>query len=135
MGATDAEREIINLLKRIAVGVEMVAGMRTTAPPAVQRIDLDGPHGNPTVKAKDPRDWTGEPMHGRTFSECPAAYLDLLADRLEYFASKEDDPKKKRYNKLDAARARGWAERVRNGEVAAPAKTGDAWAQSRPPQW
>lgn len=88
--------------------------------------DLDDPrgYGNPEVKAKSPRDWTGESMQGKHFSECPAPYLDLVADRLEYFASQndasvvEDDRKKARYNRLDASRARGWAARIRAGYVA-----------------
>jgi hypothetical protein len=48
-------------------------------------------------------------------SECPPAYLDLVASRLDYFAAKEEDAKKARYNRLDASRARGWAARLRNG--------------------
>ena len=86
--------------------------------------DLDGPYGNPEVKAKSPRDWTGESMTGRRFSQCPPEYLDLVASRLDYFAEQnaasdhEDERKKARFNRLDAARARGWAARLRNGYVA-----------------
>ncbi len=81
-------------------------------------VDLDNAHGNPIVKAKDPRDWTGDNMNGRHFSECPPEYLDMLAERYDYFASREEDAKKKRYNELDAARARGWAARLRSGWTA-----------------
>jgi hypothetical protein len=94
--------------------------------------DLDGQYGDPEVKMKDPRDWTGEPQQGKRFSECPAEYLDLFADRLDYFAGKnaesddEADRKKARYQKLDAARARGWALRIRAGYKPAPG--GPAWA-------
>jgi hypothetical protein len=83
--------------------------------------DLDSDYGDPEVRAKSPRDWTGDSMQGKHFSECPAEYLELVANRLDYFASQnesEGDPesiKKARYNRLDASRARGWAERVRNG--------------------
>lgn len=79
--------------------------------------DLDSKYGDPEVRAKDPRDWTGVPMKGLKFSECPAEYLDLLADRFDYFAGKEPDPKKANYNRKDAARARGWAARKRAGWV------------------
>ncbi len=80
------------------------------------QVDLDGPHGDPVIKAKDPRDWSGEPMRGRRFSECPAAYLDMLADRYDYFAAKPDSEEKDRkYARLDGARARGWAARLRAG--------------------
>ena len=94
--------------------------------------DLDGKYGDPVVKS-DPRDWTGESMKGRRMSECPAAYLDLLAERADYFARKNTEsgelasngqPKAK-YDRLDAARARGWAARVRAGKVPTPAGADD----------
>ena len=92
----------------------------------------DGPHGDPIIKAKSPRDWTGDDMTGRHFSECPPDYLDLLADRFDYFASKETDDKKQKYNLLDARRARAWAARIRGGWTAPvssePQTTGE-------PQW
>lgn len=77
--------------------------------------DLDSKYGDPEVKAKDPREWTGDTQKGKRFSQCPAPYLDLVADRLDYFAGKETDATKARYNRLDASRARGWAARLRNG--------------------
>ncbi len=83
--------------------------------------DLDSQYGNPEIKAKDPRDWTGPSMIGKRFSECPATYLDLLAERYDYVAGNEADEKKRNYVRLDAARARGWAARVRVGyKPAAP---------------
>ena len=87
--------------------------------------DLDGDYGNPVVKAKDPRDWTGETMNGKRFSECPAEYLELVADRLDYFAGQAEVTGELAsngkpvagYKRLDAARARGWAKRIREGKV------------------
>lgn len=99
-------------------------GPRHEIPTIAPDRDLDGQYGNPEVKAKDPRDWTGPTMKGKRFSECPVAYLELVADRLEYFAQQNDgdaDPeahKKARYNRLDASRARGWAARLRAGWTA-----------------
>lgn len=111
MGATDETlrllRSIDNSLKSL---VAMQGGARQT-----ERVDLDGQHGDPIVKAKDPRDWTGDSMKGRRFSECPPEYLDMIAERFDYFAGKEEDAKKARYNRLDAARARGWSQRLRGG--------------------
>jgi hypothetical protein len=78
----------------------------------------DGPHGDPLVRAKDPKDWTGEPMKGKRFSECPPDYLDMLAERFDYFASREEDATKQKYNLLDARRARAWAARLRAGWTA-----------------
>ena len=83
----------------------------TSAPDA----DLDSQWGNPVIKAKSPRDWAGEPMTGRRFSECPPEYLDLLDARFEFFNGRETDEKKRGYNTRDAARAHGWAARLRAG--------------------
>lgn len=82
---------------------------------AAPTVDLDSQYGDPVIKAKDPREWTGDLMKGRKLSECPANYLDLLAARYDWFNQSEEDPKKKKYNSLDAARARGWAARIRAG--------------------
>ena len=94
-------------------------------PHYARALDLDGPYGDPLVKAKSPKDWLGDDMTGRHFSECPAEYLDLVADRLEYFAGKETDEKKRGYITMDAARARGWSARIRAGYVAPVAEPVD----------
>jgi hypothetical protein len=99
------------------------AGTAALAGAIASDRDLDGEHGDPEIKAKDPRDWTGEPMQGRKFSECPAEYLELVAERLDYFAEQAEATNelasngkpKALYNRRDAARARGWAKRVREG--------------------
>jgi hypothetical protein len=116
--ATDPRAETLTLLRSIDNSLKALLALQGGAR-QTERVDLDGPHGNPEVKAKDPRDWTGEPMKGRKFSECPADYLDLMAERFDFFAGKETDEKKAKYNRLDAARARGWAQRIRGGYVPA----------------
>lgn len=103
--------------------------------------DLDGKYGDPEVRMKDPRDWTGPVMKGRKFSECPPDYLDMIADRFDYFANKADEEGEKlengkpasTYKRIDAARARGWAKRLRDGrhvQTQPPAASGlvDGWA-------
>jgi hypothetical protein len=90
--------------------------------------NLDGPHGNPVVKKKDPRDWTGTTMVGRKFSDCPPEYLDMVADRELFFAEKADEAGEKDdkgrpksyWNHQDAAKARGWAARIRSGAHVQP---------------
>lgn len=92
--------------------------------------DLDSQYGNPQVKTKDPRDWTGPTMRERRFSECPVEYLDQYAPFLDWMANQSraqaEDPttppedvskalKTVKYKRLDASRARGWAQRLRNG--------------------
>lgn len=129
------ETEILETLKSIDASLKALLGRGTVAPSSEPTIasdrDLDGPYGDPEVKARDPRDWTGPAMKGRRFSECPPEYLDMVAERLDYFSltnkgETEEDQKKLKFNKLDAARARGWAKRLRAGwKPATPAPT---WA-------
>ena len=72
--------------------------------------------GDPTVKF-DPKFWKQESWIGRTFSQCPPEYLDMHAHMLDYFAKKDSaNPEKAKdaiWRAKDAARARGWAERLR----------------------
>ncbi len=128
-----ATTETLALLTRIAVAVEALAGQIRTDPP----VSLDGPHGDPVVKAKDPRDWAGEIQAGKRLSECPPAYLDLLADRYDFFARKnadDGDERKAGYARTDAARCRGWAARLRAGWTAPAAPVEDFAAQT-PADW
>lgn len=137
--------EIVALLASIDASLKALVGRQgapqaaPSSPAAVASDrDLDGPYGDPVIKAKDPRDWTGLTMAGRKFSECPAEYLDMLADRYDYFAEKADEANevasngkpKSYYSRLDAARARGWAARIRAGGVKPAAATAPApgWA-------
>jgi hypothetical protein len=62
-------------------------------------------------------------MKGARFSECPAEFLDLLAGAFDYFARKAEENDETTtsgkpvapYKRKDAARARGWAKRIRAG--------------------
>jgi hypothetical protein len=84
--------------------------------------DLDGQHGDPTIKF-DPKEkyWRGASYVGYRFSETEPDYLDAMAKYLDacaYMAEQDADEKKRRgavYKRKDAARARGWAARLRNG--------------------
>jgi hypothetical protein len=123
--------DALRVLKSIDAKLEVIAGLlasggapRKADTPAARIAsdeELDGEYGDPDIKAKSPRDWTGPSMTGKRFSECPAEYLDLVAERLDYFAEQnanDVDPemkKKARWNRIDASRARGWAARIRKG--------------------
>lgn len=106
----------------------LVAQRRAAAPkPIASDRDLDGRFGDPVLKF-NPRDWTGAPCKGRRFSECPPDLLDMVADTFEFFAT-QAEAKNERTNKdkpvaefkrADAARARGWAKRMREGKHKAP---------------
>ena len=101
----------------------LVLSENRNEPAKVPDALLNGPYGDPIVKV-EPRDWAGESMKGRKFSECPPEWLDLAAEMYDYFASKPDqDDKKRGYNVTDAKRARGWAARLRAGYVAPSGQT------------
>jgi hypothetical protein len=135
--------DIRNLLRQLVdarTKTGAVPPMPTSHAPIAPDSDLDSQYGNPVIKTKDPRDWGGDSMMGRKFSECPADYLDLVASRLDYFAEKADAEGKTTgsgkpvgpYNRKDAARARGWAKRIRSGRVVQrPSQTGAGWAEDR----
>jgi hypothetical protein len=126
---TDPRIETIRLLSSIDASLKaVVAALNGRAmTPQVNDSVCNGAHGDPVIKAADPRDWTGDTMKGRHFSECPPDYLDLLAQRYDYFASKEEDAKKKRYNELDSQRARAWAARLRAGWTPAEPTGDPSW--------
>lgn len=98
--------------------------------------ELDSTHGDPVVKF-NPRDWRGADCKGLHFSQCPADFLDMLAETFDYFAEKADRTNEQTnagkpvapYKRKDAARARGWAARVRAGKTT-PAATNGA-----DPEW
>lgn len=100
--------------------------------------ELDGKFGDPELKFM-PRDWTGASFKGSHFSECPPELLDMAAETFEYFARQADEKNERTdkgkpvsdYKRLDAARARGWAARMRSGVHPRPQTTeaaGDEWA-------
>jgi len=123
-------QDVVDVLRSIDGHLQRMAAMLTHIMNAipVQTIvasdaDLDGQWGDPVIHAKDPRDWSGESQLGKPFSECPPEYLDLVAARLDYFAERAEaegtltstGKPVAPYNRKDAARARGWAVRLRNG--------------------
>jgi hypothetical protein len=133
MSATNPAEETLRLLRSIDTSLKqlLAQGLRggASAPAATQKAvasdsDLDGKYGNPELRFL-PRDWTGPSFKGRKFSECPPALLDLVADSCEYIARKADENNELTdkgkpvgdYKRMDAARARGWAARIRSGKT------------------
>lgn len=85
--------------------------------------DLDGPNGDPTIR-KVHKNWNGPDFTGFKLSECSPEFLDDYADFKDWQADRPRegaDPKYAKYDRLDSARARGWAARVRQGGVQAAA--------------
>lgn len=121
-----AADEALALLRSIDASLkELVAIARGRQPkPVASDRDLDGKYGDPVVKF-NPRDWTGPSCIGRHLSECPAPFLELLAETYDYFAKQADEKNERTdkgrpvsdYKRQDAARARGWVKRIREGKV------------------
>lgn len=97
-------------------------------PLPVDEDDLDSKYGNPKVKFMA-KNWKGQDVTGWHFSDCPPEYLDMHAKMLDYFAKKDSqDPAKAKdaiWRAKDAARARGWAERIRRTQAKNGGGVGD----------
>lgn len=142
---TDPRVETLRELRQINATLTAIAGtlldmadkFSGVAPVATApAVNIDGERGNLVIKAKDPRDWTGDTMMGKRLSECPPAYLDMLAARYDYFAGKTDsDDTKRGYARLDAARARAWADRLRAGWTPPWPPHGHVDDTAGEPQW
>lgn len=120
--------DAISLLRSIDASLKVIAGevlrRKSAGPkPVADDRDLNGKYGNPILKFTV-RDWTGRSFKGRPFSDCPPELLDLVAESLDYFAIKSEEKDERTNNgkpiapfrRSDAARARGWAKRIRDGK-------------------
>lgn len=137
--------EAVDLLKSIDGSLKAllaIARSRVSAEPEVASDrDLDSRFGDPELRFV-PRDWTGADFKGLHFSQCPAELLDMVAETFDYFARKAEETNEltdkgkpvAQYKRLDAARARGWAKRVREGKGRPVAETQPAgeehWADA-----
>ncbi len=96
--------------------VKATPGRQVPGGAVADDADLDGPYGDPEVK-RDPPKWTGDSFAGQRCSACPSDYLRSLAGFWDWKAGKteeEGDPDRQKYvkwDRLNAARARGWAAR------------------------
>ena len=134
-----SQEDALALLRSIDASLKTLVKIATSnqPKPAASDRDLDSQYGDPEVKT-EPRDWTGDSCKGRRMSECPAEFLDLLAEMFDYFADKAEAANEKasngkpkaEYNRRDAARARGWARRIRSGykPSARPAEVESGWS-------
>jgi hypothetical protein len=111
MGKLDA------VLLALKGGAHAPSAAGTAAGPKVASdAELDGPKGDP-VAGYTSFDWKGESFKGKRFSECSTEFLLQHAAYLEWKAA-NPKPGKEQYatgDRLDAARARGWAARPMTG--------------------
>jgi hypothetical protein len=121
--------EMLHTLQRIEAKLGGANG-RSSGAAVADDEDLDSKYGDPEIRFL-PRDWHGDDFKGCNFSQAPAELLDLLAKAFDYFADRDEKSgatanngkPKAQYNRLDAARARGWAARIRSGWTAAGTAT------------
>lgn len=135
----ESTERVIALLESIDRSLkQLLARQQGSAPQAVASDrDLDSKWGDPELKF-NPRDWTGASFKGRKFSECPPELLDRVAETFDYFARKAEEKNERTdkgkpvadYKRADAARARGWAKRMRDGTHRKPetTPTSNAWS-------
>jgi hypothetical protein len=131
-------QEAVDLLRSIDSSLKVLLRHFAAAAPKAVASDreLDGTHGDPVLRFTV-RDWTGPSYKGRRFSECPADLLDLVASSLDYFAQQAEQKNEQYkgkpiapYKRSDAARARGWAARIRAGKHnLSAADTGDGFGE------
>ena len=119
------ERTALDVLKSIDSALKVIVEMvvRNAPKPVADDADLDSKWGDPELRFT-PRDWSGADFKGRHFSECPAELLEMAAETFDYFARQSEAKNEltdkgkpvAQYKRMDAARARGWAKRVREGK-------------------
>lgn len=124
------EREVADILNSIDATLKELLRLTLARQPKAPKLvasdaELDSRFGDQEVKVI-PRDFADKRYKGRKMSECPLALLDQLASMYDYFA---DSAEKKNemtakgkpvadYKRRDAALARGWAKRIRDGKHA-----------------
>jgi hypothetical protein len=108
--AAEGIAEILRTVQRIEAAIAKLGSPATTGATVASDADLDGQWGDPEIR-KDPPRWQGTSYAGRRYSQTEPAYLDNLADFYAWKATR------------DAARARGWAARLRAGPP--PAEVAD----------
>jgi hypothetical protein len=117
-----AGEQILQVLARIEAKLDQLLA-QPAAPVTGQSVaddaDLDSQWGDEEVK--DPPRWKGASHSGKRMSGCTPEFLDVYADFKDWCASRDEkinDPKKQKnagYDRRRAAKARGWARRIRAG--------------------
>lgn len=116
--------ELLAMLQRIEKSQRAIAAQIGLDPvmlqvePADDR-ELDSEWGNPQID-RVPKNWTGEPLEGRSFSDLQPATLRALAKHYARLADWHDEKKnvdnkgrpRSHWSRKDAQRALGWALRL-----------------------
>lgn len=130
------EALLVSIDKRMASGAAQTAAKSSSGGAVAADADLDSQWGNePIKKMPSAKYWQGDDFTGSVMSECPADFLDAFAKYKEacaYMNDKAGDETKAKYAGYDrksAARARGWAQRIRAGKVV-QTKRDESWKGS-----
>ncbi len=101
------------------------AARRENATSTPTNVDLDSDYGNFVVKKCPPR-WKGRDYTGKRLSETEADFCDAIAGLKRWAAGKDREAgKDPKFAELDAARAEGWAARLRSGWTSKPQTEAD----------
>jgi hypothetical protein len=135
MSTTD--QDVLTYLKSIDISLKhLVKASRVQgAKPVADNTMLDGQYGDPVVKSM-PKFWTGDDYKGQRFSVCPPELLDMIAELQDWVADRSEEKNERTddgkpiaaFRRRDAAKARGWAKRKREGWVA---PKGPAWSETK----
>ncbi len=112
-------------LAALESGGSRTAGGVSSGGAVATDYEMSGQYGDPILKKHPPR-WTGPAGEfvGKRFSQCSPDVLDVVAGFNDWKADKEaataGKEKYAAYSRKDAARARGWAKRLREGWKAPP---------------
>lgn len=127
MSGTTETDQIAALTARVEALEKVIAALRGVfvpkscgAEPADDE-ELDGKYGDPAIRRDPPEKyWRGDRYVGCHLSECPADYLEAWAKyKLACAFMADKDPAKAKYanyDRKDAARALGWARRIKSGQ-------------------
>lgn len=108
------EKKIDRLLAHLGANGSASGNSGTQTGNAATVAQIKGERGDPKIRMV-PKSWHGESYKGMLASECSPDFLEVYAEQLDWFASKNEDPKKAGWDRLDAARCRRWAIEIREG--------------------
>lgn len=118
-------------LARIESKVDALTKAKAAAPAqaastgaVADAYDLDSQYGDEEIKKMPSQKyWQGDDFSGHRMTETSPEFLDAFArykDACAYMTEKSGDQAKAKYvgyDRKSAARARGWAQRMRDGKV------------------
>ena len=119
-----------NMMLGMLAAQQRAPTIAAPTPVHVTDADLDGEHGDPVAKFPPKDDGQWDRFAGQPLSRSSSSFCERMAGFWDWQAGKDEvsgDEKKvknARYKRLDAARARGWAARLKSREDASGGEVG-----------